>query len=260
VPPLKDDAVCIRVWDWSETSQTVSLFCRASGMLRGIAKGSKREQSKFSGGLEILTRGEVCASIKNTESLALLTAWELEETFPAARRSIHSFYAAMASLEIVHRSVTDADPHPGLFDALLVALRSLGSSETDRAAVLGLLWSALVETGHQPELDLDVRLQTPIPPAEVYAFFPRFGGLSRDGVDPAGEETWRVRAETVTVLRSLASGTRAATTPTPTLTPTSAALAPDAEKRATHLLRAYWRHLMGIDTPALDKLIETAWR
>ncbi|MBX3410620.1 MAG: DNA repair protein RecO [Phycisphaeraceae bacterium] len=253
MPLLKDDAVCIRVWDWSETSQTVSLFCRASGLIRAIAKGSKRENSKFSGGLEVLTRGEALASVKNPDTLALLTAWELEETFPAARRSIHTFYAAMACLEIVQRSVTDADPHPGLFDALLHALRSLGTAPEDRDAILGLLWAALVETGHQPELALDVRSQTPLPAAEVYAFFPRLGGLSRDNTDTGGEEIWRIRAETVSLLRTLA-----APPAMPRIAP--AATPPEAQKRATQLLRTYLRHIIAAETPALDKFIDVAWR
>ena len=69
---VTDDAVCIRQWDWSETSQTVSVFAREHGLLRGVAKGSKRENSRFSGGLEVLTRGEVMAIVKPTAEMANL--------------------------------------------------------------------------------------------------------------------------------------------------------------------------------------------
>jgi recombinational DNA repair protein (RecF pathway) len=42
VPPIIDQAIVVRLWDFSETSQTVSLFLREHGMLRGLAKGSRR--------------------------------------------------------------------------------------------------------------------------------------------------------------------------------------------------------------------------
>jgi len=40
VPSITDDAVVLRVWDFSETSQTVALLTRARGSVRGLAKGS----------------------------------------------------------------------------------------------------------------------------------------------------------------------------------------------------------------------------
>ena len=36
---IHDQGVCIRHWDFSETSQTVSLFGRSLGVVRGLAKG-----------------------------------------------------------------------------------------------------------------------------------------------------------------------------------------------------------------------------
>src|SRR5690606_40070296 len=90
MPTITDNAVCIRRWDFSETSQTVSLFTREHGILRGIAKGAKREKGNFSGGLDILTRGEVVAILKPGRELATLTAWQLQEIYPAnqpARKS-----------------------------------------------------------------------------------------------------------------------------------------------------------------------------
>ena len=87
MPTVIDQAICIRHWDWSETSQTVSLFARDTGIVRGMAKGARREKAPFSGGLEVLTRGEMVAIIKPSSDLANITAWDLQETFPAAQSS-----------------------------------------------------------------------------------------------------------------------------------------------------------------------------
>ena len=63
---FKDQAVCIRMIDWSETSQIVALLTREHGVLRGLAKGSKRMSpsaiSRFSGGIEawVMIAGWTC--------------------------------------------------------------------------------------------------------------------------------------------------------------------------------------------------------
>jgi len=241
VPITRDDAVCVRVWDWSETSQTVSLFGRGVGMLRCVAKGARREGAAFSGGLEVLTRGEMMVSIKGADALSLLTAWDLRETFPAARRGRSAFFAGFALLAIVQASVHDADPHPGLFDALVGSSRLLGSPDLDRIAVLRLLWAALDETGHRPELLADVRSGEPLTHAGVYGFVPRLGGLAKDGGGP--DEVWRVRAETVGLLRGLDG---------------AGPVAGDAAtvRRAVQLLASYSRWVFGAEAPGLRAYLD----
>ena len=109
MPPVHDIALCIRHWDWSETSQTVSLFTRTHGLIRGIAKGSKREKSNFSGGIELLTRGQALFILKPAADLANLTAWDLQETFPAIRRNLSSFYSAMYMADLLQH-IEDIEP------------------------------------------------------------------------------------------------------------------------------------------------------
>ena len=49
----KDTAICIRALDYSESSQIVTFFTRATGKVDAIAKGSKRTGSRFDGPIEI---------------------------------------------------------------------------------------------------------------------------------------------------------------------------------------------------------------
>jgi DNA repair protein RecO len=250
MPPVSDQAICIRVWDWSETSQTVSVFGRTTGVIRAVAKGSKRENSKFSGGLEVLTRGEFMAAIKNTDNMALLTAWDLQETFPAARASLSAFYAGMTMLDLVHRGVQDHDPHPALFDGLLLGLRELGTPESDRWAVLKFLWMVLVETGHQPEVFKDASGGQDLESAKSYAFSARAGGLTRDVASASGRQSergaaangvWRVRAETVELLRGLAAGHGEGDNA--------------AVERATRLLALYFREVFACELPSMKQML-----
>ncbi len=245
---LKDDAICIRQWDWSETSQTVSLFTREHGILRGIAKGSKREKSPFSGGIELATRGEIVAIVKAhpaADSLANFTSWDLQETFPAVRRSHLGFRIAMAILDSLGRAMRETDPHPALFDGTLQSLRTLDGSASDQyAALIAFLFLLLKETGHAPELFVDVRNGAPLSAAAIMGFSPVRGGVTNIApVETDANSFWRVRGETIEFLRVLSKGQH------------QVSLVPETTlKRGVSLLSAYLRHVLESDIPALSSL------
>jgi DNA repair protein RecO (recombination protein O) len=248
VPAIIDVGVCIRHWDWSETSQTVSVVTRQHGLIRAIAKGSKRRDARFSGGLEVATLGELGAILKPGPGVALLTAWDLRETFTPIRRSLSAFHAAMFLLDLVYHTVVERDPHPRMFDALVESLGALGAGpRADRAAVLRFQWINLDDAGYRPELGADVATGEPLAPARAYGFAPHLGGLTTDpgddGSRPGGRLTWRVRAETVEVLRALAGGA-----------PVDPAAPGHAPERASRLLFAYVREVIGRDLPAAGPL------
>ena len=245
---LKDDAICIRQWDWSETSQTVSLFTREHGIVRGIAKGSRREKSPFCGGIELASRGEIVAIVKTHHAaggLATLTSWDLHETFPAVRTSHLGFRIAMGILDSIGRSMREADPHPGLFEGSVQSLRALEGSAADQyAALVAFLLLLLKETGHAPELNLDVRSGLPLVSSPVLGFSPSRGGVTASsGVDDGLPDVWRVRSETIDALRLISQrATQRHTLPESTL------------KRGAGLLAAYLRHVIESDIPALSSL------
>jgi DNA repair protein RecO (recombination protein O) len=242
VPTHTDQAICIRQWDWSETSQTVSLFAREHGLLRAVAKGSKREHSRFSGGLEILTRGEMIAIIKPSAEMANLIAWDLQETFPALRRSLPAFYSGMYIADLVQSALTEHDPHPPLFDAALEALRLLGQGH-DRAAVLAFQWATLAEAGYRPEITQDVASGEPLEPARTYLFLPRLGGFAADRPQPQAP-AWRARSETLEALRRLSTqGVSGVTT-----------LSAETLDRAARLLALYLREILGRDMASMEAL------
>ncbi len=234
MPSVFDQGVCVRVWDWSETSQTVAVLTREHGLVRGVAKGSKREKSGFSGGFEIATRGQVGLQIKRGDQLSLLTSWDLNQIYPVIRSTSSGFGAAMTLLEAAQSCVQPLDPHPGVFDALCGALDALtGARDGDVACVAAFLWRALDDTGHKPELDHDVNTGEALAEAATYAFSPRLGGLVAD----AGlQDAWRVRAETVETLRAMSGS--------------GAARAGATHERAARLLASYLRELIGRELPA----------
>lgn len=233
VPSIKDEAVALRQWEFSETSQTAWVLSRGHGLLRLLAKGSRRANSPFSGGIDALTRARLVAIIKPTTELATLTEWDLQEVFWAPRRSLRAHYTGLYMADIVSQLITDHDPHPAIYDALVEGLRALDAETSPVDAALRVQWATLAEAGYAPSLDLDAQTGSPLEPARTYGFDPGSGGLIADP-GPSAPGVWRVRSETIDRLRRL-SGRGPATQHT----------APGVSERACRMLAAWISAIAG---------------
>jgi len=243
LPSIIDIAICIRTWDYSETSQTASLFSREHGIIRGLAKGARRPRSRFSGGFEVLARGQMIAIVRRGAELAIISEWDLHEVCWAMRRRLAAYQAGMYIADLVHHTVTDHDPHPELFDALERAMSELADEEQTPVTLLRFQLDLLTAIGYAPEFngdDGDGRsVQRPL--SGTVAFMPDGGRLTQD---TGAQDRWRVRAETVEALRDLQRHQR-----TPLIaTPGGRATV----ERANRLLAAYIRHVVGKEPPTMQ--------
>ncbi len=238
MPTISDNAVCIRRWDFSETSQTVSLFTRQHGIIRGIAKGAKREKGSFSGGFDILTQGHLVAIIKPGRDLATLTEWDLQESNRHVRRNLSANRTALYMADLINHMLTDHDPHVALYEAFVEALGQLRESELIDLALLVFQWKLLDEAGYAPVLEHDAESGGPLPDDEqTLAFSASAGGVVADN---GGGDRWRVRAETVHLLRRMNEQGMA-----------TKADDPDVIERANRLLAAYMREITGTEPAAM---------
>jgi DNA repair protein RecO (recombination protein O) len=185
----KDTAICIRTTDYSETSQIVTLFTRATGKISAIAKGSKRPKSAFDGPLEVLSCGQIVFSdprlrleaSSDGEKLATLTEFQQHApTLCFAKRSsgVQSGFADLAGnlfalncclfgAELVNSLTHECDPHPDLFDAFLQFLQNANkeratSHETRDTLLLLILFqlTLLREIGLMPVLNACANCKT----------------------------------------------------------------------------------------------------
>jgi DNA repair protein RecO (recombination protein O) len=244
MPATIDEAICIRQWDWSETSQTCALFTRGLGLVRALAKGSRRPKSPYSGGVEILTRGRIGLIVRPNSELALLTEWDLIDMFPALRANLRVHHAGLYIADLIGHSIHDHDPHIALYDATLECLRLLRGPEDVASALLKFQWSVLLETGYKPALDADVRTGEELAPARSYRFSASLGGLAADaGPETGADHAWRVRARTIELLRGLERDGLAGVA--------AGEHEPQAVDRANRLLASYVRYVLGAEPPTM---------
>ena len=136
----KDQAICVRVTDYSETSQILTFFTRHHGKLGAIAKGSKRIKSTaFGGTIELLSRGEILFTDTPTGKLATLIEfhpiYDVVSTLP---RNLTTYYGALLGTELLTKLTKEHAPHPGLFEAFetfLVNMIAISSNEPPESMV-----------------------------------------------------------------------------------------------------------------------------
>jgi len=154
----KDQAICIRAVDYSETSQVVTFFTRQTGKISAIAKGSKRPKSSFDGPIEILSHGPIVFADSGKEKLATLTEFEPVYDNPGSAGPRSDFFAlncCFFAAELLNHLTHDYDPHPELFDRFLHFLQNAEHRETPHymlAALILFQLGLLREIGLQPIL------------------------------------------------------------------------------------------------------------
>ncbi|MHC4414228.1 MAG: DNA repair protein RecO [Planctomycetota bacterium] len=237
MPLITDNAICIRRWDYSESSQTVSLFARDHGIIRGLVKGAKRAKGGFAGGVDLLTGGQVLAIIKPGRDLATVTAWHQREVYRGLRRHLDANRAGLFAADLIHHMLSEHDPHPVLFDAFRSALLDLEDVPRIPRTLLRFTWSLLCETGFRPRLDCDAETGRALPSTgATLAFSAAAGGVV---TDTGGADRWRVRRDTVDLIRAVAAGGSTDDADRPRL------------ERANRLLAAYIRELLGTEPRAM---------
>ena len=264
MPPFKDQAICIRHIDWSETSQIVALLTEQHGVLRGMAKGSKRTSpsavARYSGGIELLTQGQIVGMTKPTAELATLTEWDLQEPYRHLRQNLRAQRLAMYGADLAIALLADHDPHPKSFAALGQLLGDLSDPDRHDAALLSFQWRLLEDTGYRPQLSQDVRTGKPLDlphvgeegqmnaSLEVYTFDPRGGGLTV-AVNGIENGSWRVRGATVALLRRLADGQGVSGDPGDE--------SAESIGRANRLLCVYARAILDRELPTMAYVLES---
>ena len=149
----KDAAICIRALDYSETSQIVTFFTRATGKISAIAKGSKRPKSAFDGPIEVFSHGKIVFSDSNKEKLATLTEFEQQPGLDSLRTNLFALNCSLFAAELVSNLTDEYDPHPQLFDNFLQFLQNANEHRDTLVSLILFQLSLLKEVGLKPILN-----------------------------------------------------------------------------------------------------------
>jgi len=142
---FRENAICIRTTDYSETSQVVHFFTRNQGTVKLLAKGTKRPKSKTGGMIDLLADGDLVYSSSGRDTLGTLMEFSETTCNSLLRKDAARLSAALYMIELAGEMFHESDPHPEAFDLLHNALARLSQEGSPVDAVLAYFQWRLLE-------------------------------------------------------------------------------------------------------------------
>jgi len=168
----REPAICLRTSDFSETSQVVHFLGRESGVLRLLAKGSKRKKSSTGGAIDLMCEGDLVYIASRRDSLGTLVEFTETDSHAGLRTGAVKLNTGLYMIELAGALLAEADPHPEVFDLLHNALARLAQPDAPVPAVLAWFqWRTLHHVGLMGELTTCSACGKPIGPSTRGAYF-----------------------------------------------------------------------------------------
>jgi DNA repair protein RecO (recombination protein O) len=203
---VHDRCICLRKTEYSETSQILTLFSRAYGILRVIAKGAHRRTkagaSRFDGGVDLLDVGDAVFSHDPARELPPLTEWHLLEGHLELRTNLRGIYLAQYAAELVSRLFEEHDPHPELFDRLEAVLIDLPTARREEA-FLAFELDMLRESGYLAELHHCALCGNALSDALAAYFSPHHGGVICRNCEAAAPDRLQIDARLLRMVQGI---------------------------------------------------------
>jgi len=136
LPIISSEAVILRSYPIKETDKIVVAYTRQYGKVRGVAKGSRRIRSRFSGRLEPLSWVELVAYEKESQELVRIDKVELLKGFGLTFQDYQAYLRSCYLVELLVETIPDREVNETLFRLILHVLPELGDSKKSEMATL----------------------------------------------------------------------------------------------------------------------------
>ncbi len=174
-------AIPIRLTDYSNSSQVVSLLTPDVGALDGLAKGAYRLKGSFQSPFDLVILYEVVYLERSSSGLSILTEASVIDGYRGLRKSWERYIGATHVLEFLRAVVTHGEEASELFDLVVSTFRSLCRADAPgqiESLLLGFDLRALCLLGLLPPVSACVRCGRPWPPSNREVFLSaQEGGL-----------------------------------------------------------------------------------
>jgi len=209
MPPTLERALILRTFEFSENSQVVHILTLEEGLIHGIAKGARRLNGAFHGGLDSLTLGTLGVYARRPGAgLRTLASFRVETNFPELRRSLARFDAAEHVRALILSFAREEQEAPLVFELAVAALALIAAADEVAATALALGFEAMLLqlSGFFPEVTRCVRCDREARNIHTTRISALRGGLlcrRCRGEDPGAPE---IDGRTVAALVTLGAG------------------------------------------------------
>jgi DNA repair protein RecO (recombination protein O) len=147
----ESEAIVLRTYPLREADLLVTLFTRAEGKVRGVARSAKKSKRRFGGALEPMTYVRAFYDVRERQELARLDACEVIES-PLASEVGYARAVALAHVaELLDELLPDHEVNDAVFRLTLSVLRVLSAEEIWMPVTYFELWLTRL-VGFLPEL------------------------------------------------------------------------------------------------------------
>jgi len=147
----ESEAIVLRTYPLREADLLVTLFTRAEGKVRGVARSAKKSKRRFGGALEPLTYVRAFYDVREGQELTRLDACEVLESPLSSEVSYARAVALGHIAELLDELLPDREANDAIFRLALSVLHVLSSSEVWMPITYFELWLTRL-VGFLPEL------------------------------------------------------------------------------------------------------------
>ena len=171
----KDEGIVLKTIKLGEADRIITLYTRANGKVRAVAKGIRKTKSRFGARLEPFTH--VNLMIYRGRNLDTITSADILRSFDEVRSDYRRLTSASAFAEIVDKITPEREEAVRTYSLLLAGLRALATSPST-TIVPAFLVKLLSVSGYHPQLTVCAGCGEPGP---LTGFSAAFGGAVCDG-------------------------------------------------------------------------------
>jgi DNA repair protein RecO (recombination protein O) len=153
MPLVKTTAIILRSRKWGDADRIVTFYSKSLGKIRGVARGARRQKSRFGAALEPFSVCRLNLFEKVGDSLFRISHVDLVRSSQVLREDLNLMDSAARMVNVVAAITPDGDPDPLLFDTLEQGLASLHESEDPAFTALLFQIRLLGLTGFRPQTD-----------------------------------------------------------------------------------------------------------
>lgn len=151
MPLRESEAIVLRTYPFREADLLVTLFTRAEGKVRGVARSAKKSKRRFGGALEPLTYVRAFYDVREGQELSRLDACEVMESPLASEVSYARAVALGHIAELLDELLPDHEANDAIFRLTLSVLHTLDGSAIWMPITYFELWLTRL-VGFLPEL------------------------------------------------------------------------------------------------------------
>ncbi len=144
----KDEGVVLKTIKLGEADRIVTVFTRANGKVRAVAKGIRKTKSRFGARLEPFTRAELI--IYKGRNLDTITQADILTSFDEIRVDYGKLRAGAALLDVVEKITPERERAFPTYALLIGGLRALAEGRPN--VVPSFLVKLLSISGYHPQL------------------------------------------------------------------------------------------------------------